>query len=318
MPDKTNGALRKGRISTVPIGWPWVFILYTHWRPLGLLCAILLPLGGATAQPLRQDGKLPLTGGVSTIEGAAGGGLATWALIAGNETDAGIGGTAHTTVVALPDFALTSVGGAIGVRNRLEISYAHQTFDTRRAGAALGLGRGFTFGQDVFGVKLRLLGDALYDQDRILPQIAIGVQHHRADRAAVIAAVGGQRAQGTDFLVSATKIVLARSLLFSGTVRFTKANQFGLLGFGGDRSDAYHAAFEGSVGVLLSRRLAVGAELRARPDNLAFAREQTAIDVFGAWHLHRHVSLTVAYVDLGDIATVRRQRGAYLSLQGRF
>lgn len=287
-------------------------------RCLMLAVIALLSATPALADELRQGGKLLLTGGVSTVEGSAGGGLATWSLIAGSETDSGIGGTAHATLVALPDFDLVSFGGAIGFRNRIELSYAHQTFDTRRAGAALGLGRNFKFGQDVFGAKVRLAGDAVYDQDRILPQISVGVQYHRAEQAATIAAVGGKSANGTDFLVSATKIVLSKSLVLGTSVRFTKANQFGLLGFGGDRSNAYRAQFEGSAGVLLSRRILVGAELRTKPDNLGFAREQKAYDAFAAWQFQRHLTVTAAYVDLGDIATIERQRGAFLSLQSSF
>src|SRR3954471_16633374 len=121
----------------------------------------------AMAEEWRDGGKLLLTGGVTNIEGAAGGGLATWAVIAGDETEAGGGGTAHATYIALPDFDLTSYGAAIGFRNRIELSYARQRFDTRSVGAMLGLGHGFAFAQDVFGAKLRLIGDAVYDQDRV-------------------------------------------------------------------------------------------------------------------------------------------------------
>src|SRR4051812_35504215 len=209
----------------------------------------------ASADELRGGGKLLLTGGVTSVEGAAGGGLASWAVIAGDETEAGIGGSAHATYVALPDFDLTSFGGAVGFRNRIELSYTHQSFDTRDAGAALGLGKGFTFKQDVFGAKVRLVGDAVYDQDRILPQISVGVQHKRANQGAIIAAVGGRQSRGTDFYVAATKVILSKSMVVNGTVRFTKANQLGLLGFGGDRNNAYKPQFEGSAGVLLSRRI---------------------------------------------------------------
>lgn len=292
--------------------------MFRHFQALVVCALALLCASPAFAGELRQGGKLMLTSGVSTVEGSAGGGLATWALIAGNETDAGIGGSAHATIVALPDFDLTSVGGAIGLHNRVEFSYAHQSFDTRQAGATLGLGRNFTFGQDVFGAKLRVIGDAVYDQDRVLPQISIGVQYHRATKSAIIAAVGGKHAQGTDFLLSASKVVLARSLVLGATVRFTKANQFGLLGFGGDRSDAYHAEFEGSAGLLVSRRLLLGAEIRTKPDNLGFARERKAVDAFAAWQFERHLTVTAAYADLGSIATFKRQRGAFLSLQASF
>lgn len=272
----------------------------------------------AAASDRRAGGKLLLTDGVSSVEGAAGGGLASWAVIAGQETRDGIGGSAHATLVALPDFDLESYGVAIGIDDQVELSYAHQSFDTRAAGAALGLGKGFTFGQHVIGAKLRVAGDAVWDQDRWLPQIAVGVQHRIADEGAVIRAVGGRRASGTDFYVAATKVLLARSVVLNGTLRFTRANQFGLLGFGGDRNGGYSAQGEGSAGVLLSRSLLVGAEYRTRPDNLRFAREQDAVDAFAAWAVHRRLTLTAAYVDLGDIATVRRQRGAFLSLQGAF
>lgn len=288
------------------------------WPIAAMLIALALTPVSASARDLREGGKLLLTGGVTSVEGAGGGGLASWALIAGDETDAGIGGTAHLTYVALPDFDLTSYGGAIGFRDRLEISYAHQNFDTRAAGAALGLGRGFILSQDVFGAKLRVLGDAVYGQDTLLPQIAIGVQHKRAAQAAVIGAVGGAAASGTDFYVAATKVILSRSLVVNGTVRFTKANQTGLLGFGGDKHNAYSAQFEGSAGLLLSRKLLIGGEVRTKPDNLGFAREDAAFDGFVALSLHRHLTLTAAYVDLGSIATVKRQRGAFLSLQASF
>ncbi len=280
--------------------------------------ALLLVAQPAWAGERRAGGKLLLTNGVTSVEGAAGGGLATWAVIAGNETRDGIGGKANATLVVLPDFDLESFGAAIGVNDRLELSYTRQSFDTRAAGAALGLGRGFTFQQEVYGAKLRLIGDAVWEQDSWLPQIAIGVQHKRANRRTVIRAVGGRHDHGTDFYVAATKVVLSRSLVLNATVRATKANQFGLLGFGGDRHDRYRPQFEGSAGLMLSPRVVVGVEARTRPSNLGFAREQKAVDAFAACALARNVSLTVAFVDLGDIATVRRQRGAFLSIQGSF
>ena len=43
-----------------------------------------------------------------------------------------------------------------------------------------------------------------------------------------------------------------------------------------------------------------------------------AFDGFVAYALARNLSLTAAYVDLGSIATVKGQRGAFLSLQTSF
>lgn len=292
---------------------------------IALVALLAVAPGAAHADDARAGGKLLLTDGVTSVEGAAGGGLATWALIAGNETDAGIGGTAHATVVALPDFDLESYGAAIGLFDRVELSYAHQSFDTRGAGTALGLSRGYAFRQHILGAKVRLIGDAVWDQDTLLPQIAVGVQHKIADGGRIgkplLKALGARETSGTDLYAAATKVLLARSMVVDATVRFTRANQFGLLGFGGGKGGKggkRTAQFEGSAGMLLTRRLLVGAEYRTKPDNLGFAGEDDSYDLFAAWAFTRNLSVTAAYADLGDIATVRRQRGAFLSLQGAF
>ncbi|WBO21496.1 DUF3034 family protein [Sphingomonas abietis] len=267
---------------------------------------------------MRAGGKLVLTNGVSSVEGAAGGGLATWALIGGNDTTDGIGGSAHVTYVPLSDYSLTSYGAAVSAFDRIELSYTRQVFDTHKIGPALGLAKGFTFDQDVFGAKVKLFGDAVYGQDTILPQVSVGVQYKHANRGAVIHAVGGAHDSGTDFFVSATKILMGQSLILDGTMRATKANQFGLLGFGGDRHDHYSAQFEGSAALMLTRKFAAGVEVRTKPDNLGFAKEDAAWDGFVAYAMTKNVSLTAAYVDLGSIATVNNQRGAFLSLQTSF
>ena len=272
----------------------------------------------ACAGDTTYSGKLLLTDGVNAVEGEAGGGLAAWSVISGAETVDGVGLRVHGTYVSTPDFALATEGVSVGVFDRVELSYARQGFDTGRAGAALGLGRGFTFDQDVMGAKVRLVGDAVYDQDRWLPQISVGAQYKSNDQPAVVRAVGAHRDSGVDAYVAATKLFLAQSLLLSGAVRATEANQFGILGFSGDRHEGYSAQFEGSVAHLLTRRLVVGAEYRTKPDNLRFAREDDAYDLFAAYAFSKALSLTVAYIDLGSVATFAGQRGAYVSIQAGF
>lgn len=283
---------------------------------VGLLSAVAAPAFAQITDP-RWSGKLLLTGGVSTVEGSGGGGLSTWATTTGYGDDDGAGGNVHATIVPLRDFKLTTYGGALAAWDRLEVSFAHQAFDTQSAGAALGLGKGFTFHQNVYGAKLVVAGDAVYDQDRLLPQVAVGFQHRRNDKGGVIALVGGEKDCGTDYYLAATKLLLDKSLLLNATVRVTDANQFGLLGYGG-AAGKKAPQFEGSVAWLASKRLALGAEYRTKPDNLAFAREQDAFDIFAAYAFSKTLSVTAAYVDLGDIATFRNQRGAYLSLQAGF
>ncbi len=270
---------------------------------------------GAAAQ---ESGRLLATSGVSQVEGAGGGGLVPWALITGYGTRDAVGGDIHGTYVAVNDFGLGSLGAAAGFYDRLELSYAHEWFNTGSAGGRLGLGDGYEFHLDVAGAKLRLFGDAVYDQDSWLPEIAAGVQAKAADRHAVLKAVGATSPDGIDFYVSATKLLLAESLLVDATVRATKANQFGLLGFGGDRDRGYSAQFEGSAAYLLTRSFAIGAEVRTKPDNLGFAREGTAYDAFAAYFLTKHVSATLAFVSLGPIARQGEQKGVYVSLQTGF
>lgn len=280
----------------------------------GLVC-FAGPALAAPSWDMFDGGKLLATGGVSQVEGTGGGGLANWAMITGYGTRDGVGANVHYTTVLLPDYELRSAGVAVGLFDRLELSYAWQEFDTRDVGAALGLGRGFTFHQNIFGAKFKLMGGAVYEQDSLLPQISIGLQHKENDRGAVIAAVGGRGSVGTDFYLSASKLFLAESLLLNATVRATKANQFGILGFGGDKHNGYSPQFEGSAAYLFSRRFAVGAELRTKPSNLSIAKEQNAWDVFAAYFFNKNLSVTVAYADLGNIVIRDEQRGAYLSLQ---
>ncbi|MFK2902366.1 DUF3034 family protein [Dyella ginsengisoli] len=272
----------------------------------------------AAADAPTTSNRLLLTGGVSQIEGAAGGGLTPWAVIAGYGTRDEIGATAFATRVNVQDYHLNDVGAAVGFYDRVELSVAQQRFNTEDVGAALGLGRGFTFKQTVVGVKVRLFGDAVLEQDSWLPQVSIGAQYKKNDQDAVVKFVGAKRSQGTDYYISATKLILSQSVLLNATVRLTKANQTGILGFGGDKRNSYQPMFEGSVAYLLSRNVAIGAEYRQKPNNLGIAKEDDWADLFIAWAPTKHVSLTVAYADLGNIVIKDKQRGLYASVQVGF
>jgi Protein of unknown function (DUF3034) len=262
-----------------------------------------------------DEGKLLATGGVSNVEGAGGGGLATWALITGYGTRDGLGLDAHTTYISLPAYSLTSWGVAAGLWDRVEVSYARQHFDTGNIGAALGLGHGYAFDQDIYGAKVKVFGDAVYNQDSWVPQIAVGAQYKQNDQGLVTHLVGAKSANGVDYYVAATKVLLEDSLLLDATVRATRANQFGLLGFGGDKDSGYSPEFEGSAAYLFSRKFALGAEYRTKPSNLGIAQEDDSWDVFVAYFLCKNLSLTVAYVDLGNIVIANHQNGLYLSAQ---
>lgn len=285
------------------------------------LCAIC---AGANAQTAENEkvsptfsSKLLLTSGVTNIEGSAGGGLTPWAIIGGNGTKEQIGGTVFYTNVRANDYTLNTGGALVGLFDRVELSFAQQKFDTREVGGALGLGNGYKFTQKVYGVKVRVAGDAVLEQDSWLPQIAIGLQHKQNDRGDLLRALGIKRDKGTDVYVSATKLFLSSSILVNGTLRFTKANQTGILGFGTNTKDKLKPYAEGSIAYLLRKDLAIGAEFRQKPDNLAF-KEDNWYDVFIAYAPTKNISLTLAYVDLGNIVIKDKQKAPYLSVQVGF
>ncbi len=282
--------------------------------------AIRLPTAESFV-PSTTSGRLLLTGGVTMFEGASGGGLVPWATIGGYGTRDEIGASAFGTYIPLRDYRATSFGGLVGLYNRVELSYARTEFNTQRVGGDLGLGNDFAFAQDVFGVKLRLFGDLVLDQDSLLPQVAIGAQYRQNNRETVVRAVGARRDADVDFYIAATKLFLDQSLLVNATLRATRANEFGFLGFGGARNDNYQIMPEISVAYLVTRNLAVGAEYRRRPLNLGVSTSRNAFDIFAAYALSKNVSVTLAYVDLGEIvqaAAPRRQRGAYISISAGF
>ena len=71
----------------------------------------------------------------------------------------------------------------------------------------------------------------------------------------------------------------------------------------------------GSAAYLVSRKLAFGGEFRTKPNNLGVAKEEASFDLFAAYFLNKNLSLTAAYVDLGNIVLHDHQDGVYLSLQ---
>jgi hypothetical protein len=270
-------------------------------------------------------GKLLLTGGVSSIDGAAGGGLTPWALTGSYATQGQIGATAFYTRLPTQDYGLTGYGALVAFGERAELSIARQDFSAGGTGAALGL-PGLHLKQTILGGKVRLGGDAILDADTWMPQLALGVEYKHVDAAGLnptLSALGAKR-NGVDVYLSATKLFLAQSTLVNLTLRASKANQNGLLGFGGTASHRYSLLPEVSVAYLINKHWAVGAEYRMKPDKLNPSvlgdalKEQDWKDVFVAWAPSKNFSLTAAYVDLGKVVPgvqPRRQRGVYGSIQ---
>jgi hypothetical protein len=271
----------------------------------------------ACAATTAQSGdRLPATGGLMSIEGSAGGGLTPWAVIAGLGTDAELGASGFCTEVKPQEFELDSCGVAIGIDNRLELSLDRQRFDLSSVLP------GVAIDQSVVGAKVRLYGDLVVDQDRLWPQVALGAQwKDNTSFDLVPRALGARHASGLDLYIAATKLWLdgpfGHSWIADLTVRYSEANQLGILGFGGDLGD-YHLLPEGSLGFFITDHLVLGAEYRRKPNNLSAFREEDFKDAFIAYVPVKWLSITAAYADLGNIADKPGQTGPYMSLQGSF
>jgi hypothetical protein len=288
-------------------------------RVLVLLAALCLGVGGG-GEARAQQGRLLATGGATPVEGNAGGGLVPWAVLAGYGTREETGATAFTTWVDTGDLSLSSVGAAVTFRNRIELSAAHLDFKLGTLGIGLGL-PGQTLGEDVFGLKVRLLGDVLYTR---APQIAVGAQYKKAGDFEVARLVGARDDADVDLYVAASKVFLGgaagRNLLVNATLRSTRANQLGLLGFGSvdDGEDGRDLVPEVSLALFLNPKTVIGVEYRDKPDQLPGVPEDAWADLFFGYFPNKHFAVVAAYADIGRVASLTDQTGFYLSVQGSF
>lgn len=272
---------------------------------ISLTAAILL----LTSLPICAAGsKVLATGGASSIEGAAGGGIVPWAVINGYASSGQWSVTAYASQVGVDDFTLNSKGVGLSYDNTYEISVARQEFKLDTMGGELN--------QQIIGLKYKVAGELLYSA---MPQISLGVQLKKQLDFAIPAAVGARDDRGTDLYVAASKVWLdafwGRNLLLNATLRATKGQQTGLLGFGSVAHNDYQYVGEFSAVLLLNPQWAIGAEFKQKPDELAFAREDHWRDVFVAWFANKHLSVVAGHVDLGSIATFSSQTGYYLALE---
>ena len=321
---------------------------------LGLFAGICMSPLAYAQNALFAPGRLAATGGITDVDGSAGGGINPWAVIAGYGTNDQIGGSAAYTHVGLPNYGLNDFGVAIGLFDRVEISYAHQQFNLGSTGGALDgaiagffgapvsalppqlqFGNHYAFKQDIFGAKVRLFGNIVYDQNTLLPEVSVGFHFRHNENDGTIRAIGA-RPNGVDFYVAASKLFIDglfnRYTFVDFTLSVTDANQDGLLGFGGlarngnyERNYTVEPSF--SIAQFITRRLAIGYEFRAMPQNQlvgynalgnAVSKTDPWQDVFAALFINKHLSLTAAYTHLGRIASIPNQNGFYVSLTSSF
>tara|TARA_R110000764_G_scaffold215935_1_gene302714 strand:+ start:7092 stop:7949 length:858 start_codon:yes stop_codon:yes gene_type:complete len=281
-------------------------------KKAAIVALLVACASGAMAEP---GGRMLATGGATSIEGSAGGGIVPWAVLSGYGTRDEWGGAVFATRVDTGDYRLDSYGAALSLGNRVELSIARQRLDMDALTKAAGLPEK-TLNQDIYGLKVRLFGDLIYDQ---LPQVSLGAQYKRQRNFLVPSLVGAKRDSDTDYYLAASRLFMGAvggyNLLLNGTLRYSRANETGLLGFGGDRRDSRSLLREGSVGLLLSPQWIVGVEYREKPDNLSFAGESDWQDLFVGYFPSKRVAVVASWADMGEIATLEGQQGLYLSLQ---
>ncbi len=272
----------------------------------------------SASEVTAADGRLLSTGGATQVEGAGGGGIVPWAILSSLATEDEFGATAFYTFVPTGDLTLHAIGASVNIRNRVEFSAARQQLHLGTLALLLKV-PGEKLEQNILGVKVRIAGDAVYSA---IPQISIGAQYKQLETFSIPKTIGAIDDSGVDGYIAATKVLLGvlagRNVLVNGTLRATRANQLGLLGFGGDLNDEYEILPEISASVFLSPEVTVGAEYRAKPDNLSFSRESAWSDVFIGYFPNKNLAVIAAYASLGTVASLPKQSGFFLSLQATF
>ncbi|KXS30375.1 MAG: Uncharacterized protein AWT59_3500, partial [Candidatus Gallionella acididurans] len=191
--------------------------------------------------------------------------------------------------------------------NRVEVSYAHSMLDV--TGSALGNNN--IDAVDNFGLKVKLndMGDSM-------PQFALGMVYKKASGNLVdnvLTPALGIDSSSTDVYGAASKIVNVggKNVLLNGVLRATKANQMGLLGFGGGSTagakTGYSIEPEVSVEMFAADNVVFGAEYRAQPNNSVAGtsgvlHQNSAYDLNVVYVANKNLTLTAAYANLGAVA----------------
>ena len=272
---------------------------------LTLLLTVVFARSGFAA-----DGKIIGTAGLVQLEGSGGGGIVPWATLTGYDSRDEFSVSAMATQVSVDDYRLDVIGISASFNDRFEISLAQHRFDLTTLGGDIK--------QNILGVKYRIYGDVVYSD---WPQISVGLQYKNLEDEDIATALGADKSShGTDFYIATTKVHLGAiagyNAVWNVTARATKANEMGLLGYGGSENNGYEIMIEGSAGILLSRHVVVGVEYRQKPDNLALDEDDWKVG-FISYIPSKDFSLTLAWASLGKIAGAGGQEGIYLSFNGQ-
>lgn len=312
-------------------------------------CIVALILLLTCAVNAAPGSRLIASGGITGVEGVAGGGITPWAFIGGYSSDEEITYSANLQYLSLNDYSLTTAGASISIYDRVEVSIQRQKLDISSGltsnvfslltDGAITNANSATVEQDILAAKVKLFGDGVFTQDSWVPQVSLGVQYKKnkdynsslslPDGSVPLPSIGvpqllgAKDDSGTDVYLSATKLWLGAvrgyNLLTNLTARYTKANTLGLLGFGSAVDDDAKLEWEGSLALLISPTTAIGAEFRTQSNRLGgLAEEDTITDIFVAYFPNKSMSITAAYVDMGNLPLQESSTGFYVTLNANF
>lgn len=264
------------------------------------------------------------------LEGAGGGGLNPWALIANGGKNL-VTPAAFGTYGTTRNYNIYSVGANFSIKNYAEIYFDHQYLSLPNSLSNV-VGTNSSE-QSIVGGKLQV-----YQGNGVIPAVAVGLNAHFVNDT--IPDELGASSQGVDFYAAATGIYpfMGSKLLVDGTLWATKANYMGLLGFGGQGHNGYTIQEGVSVGYFLAKDVMLGAEWRSFPtDNLGAAqasmqasypgadlKQSDWYDGFIAYMPNHHLSVVAAFVSLGNMVNLPKvsnnsnQNGFYLNVNASF
>ena len=170
-------------------------------KRIGPICLVMALLPAAV---FANEGRILATGGLSQIEGSAGGGLVPWAVMAGYGEQGEYGGTVSLTRVDLADYSLGVVAANWSWNNRIEFSVSRGQLDLGTLGLALDAPDA-VLRMNTFGMKTRLGGDLIYGQ---LPQFAFGLQYKDLRDPTIPELVGAQRDSDLDAYLAVSRLFL--------------------------------------------------------------------------------------------------------------
>lgn len=131
-----------------------------------------------------------------------------------------------------------------------------------------------------------------------------GIDDLNDDVGNLLETIDFKRDRGFDATLTASKTIkaLPRPVILSAGLRQSKASQFGLQGF----TDEYMWSFEGNIGVLVTDRLLVGAEVRQQQEALDGApglveQADTWWDVHAGYILNNNTDIYAVVGDAGSV-----------------